>query len=377
MIDIKALEKALATLGSIGKGELTLDVDGTPVTFRVLTADEDQAAQKYSRMTEEGEEEPSGLTFLERYKRSLLAYAIIQIGDLDLRNEDYILTGEVTDTGVPVRAPRHVVVRGIIDGWARVTTMALFQKYLELQRREDAAAERAIQYDITDIDAEIAKVEKRLTDLKDERKRVNVIAVAGSPVSAAARAPEPPPSPTVPAPAAPTVEATEPPPTPAPRQRVGPVQGAPPMPPMRPVEAPRAPAVVDAPPTTFEDMHDSMGDGPEQIASETARLMAARQAARRQSLDAMAESPPVIEAQVHRTPPHRAAANTSDAVLDSNAGSFRAARTSGGPPPDVDVHRLDPVALDERTRQPPPANARVRVNDGPKTGPTNPRFRGQ
>jgi len=374
MIDIKALEKALATLGSIGKGELTIDAGGTPVTLRVLTADEDQAAQKYSRMTEEGEEEPSGLTFLERYKRSLLAYAIIQIGDLDLRNEDYILTGEVTDTGVPVRAPRHVVVRGIIDGWARVTTMALFQKYLELQRREDAAAERAIQFDVTDIDEEITRVEKRLADLKDERKRSILITTAGSPASAAARAPEPEP----PAPVVPAVEAPppEPPPAPAPRQRVGPVQGAPPMPPMRPVEAPPTPMAA-ANPSTFEEMHDSMGDGPEQIANETARLLAARQAARRQSLDTMAEEPPTIEAQVRRTPPHRAAANTSDAVMDSDAGSFKAVRATGGPPPNVDVHRLEPVTLSERGRQPPPANTRVQVNNGPKTGPTNPRFRGQ
>ncbi len=145
------------------------------------------------------------------------------------------------------------------------------------------------------------------------------------------------------------------------------------MPPVRQIPVP-----VPAPaPSRYDEMQDSMGDSPEQIAAESARLVAARQAARRQSMEMMPPSePPVIENPTRRVPPHREAMNTADAVLDEGVGSVRAARVSN-PNGDMETHRLDTVTLSERGRQPPPANTRVQVNGGPKPAPVNPRFRGK
>lgn len=390
MINLQALQKALATIGEVGKGELAVEVDGVAVVFRVLTADEDMDAQRYARTPDDGEEEVEALVLLERYKRTVLAHSIIQIGDMDLRNESYIATGEVTEKGVPVRKPRHIVVRGIIDGWARITTMALFQKYLELQRRVDFDAEKAIHFDVEDISTEIARVEKRLSDLKKALERSDVFRSSGAASSTVA---------SVGAalqqqarnvaevaggnmPAAMSLEedvadpaSVEPAPPPVARQRVGPVSGAPPTPPPAPRPPPMPPTPEPAS-AKYDAMMDSLGDGPEQIAAETARLIAARQASRRQSLDVAATEPPVIETPIRRQPPHREAANASDVVLDEGVGNTRAARTSG-PRSDLETHRLDSVLLSERGPQPPPANQRVPVNAGPKTGPTNPRFRGK
>ena len=371
MIDIKALEKALAHIGKIGQGELTIEVDNLDVTLRVLTADEDMDAQRYSRTPDnEGEEQVEGLNLLERYKRSLLAYAIVQIGNLDLRNEPYIATGEVTEKGVPVRKPRHVVVRSIIDGWARVTTMLLFQKYLELQRRVDAEAEKAIRFDVKDLDTEIARVEKRLEELKQSRERVNVVRDAGATASsvaatslrhqeqlatvqavAAGATLEPEPEPV----SEPEPEPeTERPPVPVVRQRAGPTVGAPPIPPaMRaPPQRPTPAASPSPAPSSFEEMQDSMGDGSDSIANETARLLAARQASRRTSLDAaVAEDPPFIDAPTRRAPPHREAANLTDAVLDMEAGSVRAARV-GGANPNAAL-RMEPAPITRQVRGAP------------------------
>jgi hypothetical protein len=412
MLDIKALEKALATIGNVGKGELTVEVNSTPVTMRVLTADEDMDSQRYSRTMAEDEEQVEGLVLLERYKRAVLAYSIVQIGEVDLRGEDFIATGEVTDKGVPVRTARHLVVRKILDGWSRVTTMALFQKYLELQRRVDAEAERAIHFDVLDLDAEISRVEKRLADLRKERERVDVFQKTGAVASAVAASgtriqeqaqnlsaaaageplPHPPaavevaepeeparPQPDVVAPPrpptrpAPAQGAPPVPPAPVVRPRAGPTVGAPPIPPMRPPVRP-APVAEPADPHSFDGMQDSMGDSAEQLAIETARLTAARQQARGRSLDAsVAEAPPTIDVPIRRGPPHREAANTSDAVLDSGASTVRAARTSA-PRDGIETHRLDTAEL-FAPRPQAPKDARVRVNEGPSTGPTNPRFR--
>lgn len=411
MLDIKALEKALAVIGNVGKEEFTFEVDGVPVTMRVLTADEDMAVQKYAREGGQGEEEKDddegAMSLLERFKRISLAYAIVQVGPVDLRNEDYIATGEVTEAGVPIRVPRVVAVRKIIDGWTRSATLALFQKYLEMVRRADAKAEKAVKFEAQDLDAEIDRVSKRLEELRTEKERAErlrdgsasqatmvgradqeaadrlrtvVEAAAGVTASEpqsveATPTPAPAPAPTVVTPT-PTPVVTTPPVHPGPpRQRVMP-QGA--APPPRPVALPPTPVPAAASPIegSFDSMQDSMGDSPEAIAAETARLIAARTAARRASMESVAsggEEP--IEVPVRRgPPPHRGALNTAEAVLDVGAGDIRATRVSG-PVEGVETYRLPPTPVSNRGvgqggRQ------KVVLDEAPKVSSNNPRFRG-
>lgn len=370
MIDLKTLQKALAVIGNLGKGELTVEVDGTPVVLRVLTADEDIDAQRYSRMNPDGDGEPEGLVLLERYKRFLLSHAIVQVGSLDLRGVEFVATGDVTDQGVPVRESRPVAVRKILDTWSRVATMALFQKYLELQRRVDAEAEKAIYFDLTDVEAEIVRVERRLENLKKEQKHALAVqqdkGMASAVAAVESRLRNP-------APAAPPEETPAAPPEAAPatssepvRQRVLPRVAAPPPRPMQPPPVATPPDASDELP----DITDSLGDGPAQIAAETARLVAARQAARRRSQEVAVEPPP-IQAPIGRAPPHRAAMNTANAVLDTQAGSIRAARPAVVPE-GGDVHRLEPVMLSHHAELPNP-KARIRVNE--ELGTDNPRFK--
>lgn len=127
-------------------------------------------------------------------------------------------------------------------------------------------------------------------------------------------------------------------------------------------------------------MQNSMGDDPSEIAAETARLVAARNAARNRSLEsAVDDAPAAIPAHMTRSaPPHRAAANTADAILDTGAGDLRAARVSG-PQEGVETYRLDPTPLADRARlrgaAPKSPQTRVAVNEEPKTEGNNPRFR--
>lgn len=183
MIDLSSLQKALESIASVGRGDLTFTVDNITITMRILSADEDISAQDYSRGTDESE---NGLRLLERYKRMVLAYSIKNIGGLDLESDPYVLTGKMTESGVPVREPKHVAVCRIIDGWPRVMTTALFQKYLELQKRVDERAEQAIVFDHEDLDAQIATAEKRLIDLKNEKSKLDLVKNNGAALSALA-----------------------------------------------------------------------------------------------------------------------------------------------------------------------------------------------
>jgi hypothetical protein len=368
MLDFKALESAFSIIRDVGQGEITFMVDQTPVTMRVLTTDEDLDVQTYARGNDAGEDEDSSqpMRVLERFKRATLAYAIVQVGSLDLRNEQYVATGDVNENGVPIKMRKHVAIRKLLDTWSRVTTLALFQKYSELVNRVDAKAEQAIRFDIEDLDVEINRVEKRLEGLKQERENLQGRKSASEVVSnladldkqsvkrqtqvmqeVAQKSPTPPPT-----------EVHQEPVTPAPPPQVrrpitaDVVQSAPP-PQVRPAPAAAAPP----PPSTFDDLGSSLGDTEDDLAAEHARLMAAR--SRRQALSDIT-TPDVVPTPVGvRQPPHIPAAETAQAL----------------PTPDgAEAFRLDPVHLTERGRQPVNPNTRVPVNPTIARQPTNPRF---
>lgn len=383
MLDIKALEQALETIGMLGRGELTFTVNGLPVTMRMLTAAEDITANKYARevSAEEPVEEVRWLKFLESYKQVTLSHAIIQVGDLDLRDVEYVATGETTDKGVPSRVAKDVAVRKIIDGWSRMATMSLFQKYQELVHRVDADADRAVQFNPQDLDTEIERVEKRLADLKQERER-SIAARSGNDSSVlgkadvlvhqrtrdiqAAAANQ-----------APIVAPDTVAPEPVVRSRVAPPVVAAPPPPLPQVQRPVAPP-NPAPAVGFDGMMDSLGESPEALAMETVRLQTMREQARRASLDAAQQSMNEAEQNTipggpgRRRPPHHAAANLADAVVDLGGSSIEGAHPTA-PMGDREGFRLGTATLLDRVK--PQPDRKVSVNAQPKDGPTNPRFR--
>ena len=408
MLDLRALENALSVIGNVGKGDFTFDVDGVPVTMRVLNADEEMSVQRYAREGIGDGDGGDSMDLLERFKRFSLAHSIVQVGPVDLRGVDFVATGEVLESGVAVRIPRVVAVRKIIDGWTRTATLALFQKYLEMVRRADAAAEKSVKFDVQDLDVEIARVQKRLDDLKQEREQVSTVRRGGAGPAqavvnedeavqarlrtvvetAAGAQPTPPVASTapvipeeVPTPPVPPVQSPVPPvqapAVQAPRQRVMP----PPMaaPPARPMAVP-VPAAASPIDGSFEGMQDSMGDGPEAIAAETARLVAARAAARKASMASVADDgghADFIDAPRRTVPPHRGALNTAEAVLDDGGGgNIRATRVSG-PVEGVETYRLPPTPVIDRSRmQPPGGKGKVVLDEVPKSGGSNnPRFR--
>ena len=127
-------------------------------------------------------------------------------------------------------------------------------------------------------------------------------------------------------------------------------------------------------------MEGPVGDGPEAIAAETARLVAARAAARKASMASVADDgghADFIDAPRRTVPPHRGALNTAEAVLDDGGdGNIRATRVSG-PVEGVETYRLPPTPVIDRSRmQPPGGKGKVVLDEVPKAGGSNnPRFR--
>lgn len=172
MIDINALSSALEKIASIGRGETTVEVATFKIRMKVVTGDEDLDAEEYGR-GDGGDS--SGMRLIERYKQAVLAHSIIGIDTLDLSSQPYVLTGERTEKGAPIKEPRHIFVRRMLATWPRTITNTLFDKYLELLRGVNDNVEKAIHFESDDLDARINTLEKRLADLKKERATMDAL----------------------------------------------------------------------------------------------------------------------------------------------------------------------------------------------------------
>ena len=189
-MDLASLKAALKPLSDFGQDEHTFSIpqangQDLDITLRALLPKEEVACQRYASdvlakaVADEGLEDGDGLTraaalrYFDMYRAEVVAYALAQIGDVDFRKIKHIETGEMTegDNPVPVKVPRHVAVRGIIeDTWSRGMITIGFSKYGDLVTNIAKKASKVAKESLADLDAEIEREEKYLADLKVERE---------------------------------------------------------------------------------------------------------------------------------------------------------------------------------------------------------------
>jgi len=171
-IDISVLEAALAPLEEVGQGEVTFPVNGVDVTLRMVLPEQEIEVQRHAvQVFEEGgttEDRHSVLDYADRLKRGVLSYALVQIGDIDLRDVDRIETGEETPKGKPITEARHEVMRRLVAKWTRPILTNVFAKYVEMSKKVSDKADEVITFEPSDLQTEIERTEERLKDLKEE-----------------------------------------------------------------------------------------------------------------------------------------------------------------------------------------------------------------
>jgi len=172
-MEFTELEAAFAGIEQVGKGELTFDLAGIPVTLRVVLPTEETEIQKYSvQALSEGDEDQATMTdYIQRFRFALLSYAIVQVGSLDFRDVEYVETGEKLENGQTVKLPRHLAVRKILrERFGGANLIILFRKYHELLEQVENEAEKAVVFKPVDYDAQIERHEKRASELRELRK---------------------------------------------------------------------------------------------------------------------------------------------------------------------------------------------------------------
>lgn len=174
MINLQDLENAFSPITEIGREELTFEACGRSMTVRQVPSEEEVEVSRYARVhleqvaedAPDSDKEAALQSFLDRFKIGILSYAIVEIDDMDLRDVDFIPTGEVLDNGVPVRITKFQAIEKIISGWPRNVLNSVYVMYGELSTRIELKAEKVIHFKHTDLDAEIERLETRLADLK-------------------------------------------------------------------------------------------------------------------------------------------------------------------------------------------------------------------
>ncbi len=113
----------------------------------------------------------TALDYFDRFRIEVLSHAICQIGTHNLRGVDYVSTGEIVN-GTPVKIQRGVAIRSLIrKGWSRTMITVGFNQYGNLVEKLARLSDKLATQSMTDLDAELERLETRLGDLRTERKR--------------------------------------------------------------------------------------------------------------------------------------------------------------------------------------------------------------
>lgn len=183
MLSLDTLRKALAPLEAFGQDEHTFRINGLDITVRPLLPVEETQVQRYATLvlneskqaegddTEGGLSRAAALDYFDRFRIEVVANAIVQIGDLDLRKEKTVATGQVLDNGTPVQVPKATALRDMIrGGWSRMALTIAFESYGELVQRLQDTADDLARKSVEDLDIEIERLTLRLETSKTERE---------------------------------------------------------------------------------------------------------------------------------------------------------------------------------------------------------------
>jgi hypothetical protein len=172
MVNLKALEAAIAKVENIRAFEYTFEVGDIQITLRPLLPFEETEMTRYAEVAMEGVKEGASTQaafadFMDRLRHATLGFSIVELGELDLRKVEYLETGEVDDQQRPILVPKWEAIRDMVASqWTRFMLSEVFSRFGELLERLEANARKSVKFDPVDLQEEIERHERRLTELR-------------------------------------------------------------------------------------------------------------------------------------------------------------------------------------------------------------------
>lgn len=391
MLSFADLEKALQPISRIGMDEVQFEARGDVIVLRPIRPHEEVIVGRYAREAlaevPEGEDtdQVSAMEYINRYKVMTLAFAVVQINDLDLRDQDYVVMPEKTDSGRPIRVPKHIAMRDLITKmWSPTMIRSAHTKYSQLLEAIAKEYVDLVETDPSDLDTEIARLEQELQRLKSEREAratgdSNVKKSDLQRIFEQSPPPAPPRSPT------PQAAVVEPDPEPVTMDRMPTARDYHDLPdddeediPEPPL--PKPPGVREAASPKPPVIRDSFGDAddPEILAAEEARILAARRLSAAKVREARGDDSTATHPP-RRTPPHmrgRGGISGGEVALASDEEL-----AALGIPPNMvreDGMEATPEVLSPRGRRHRGQEQNLEIDPAPGDGKAgNPRFAGR
>lgn len=180
MVNLKALEAAINKVERIRDHEFCFEVDGTKICMMPLRPDQETEVQKYAQAAmeavQDGQADQGAFAdFMDRMRHASLAFSIVQIGELNLRDVEYIETGETDEHGNAISLPKWEAICNLIaHEWSRLMLSQVFGKFGEMLDRLELRAQKAVSFDPVDLEEEIDRTTRRLTDLRETKERIKV-----------------------------------------------------------------------------------------------------------------------------------------------------------------------------------------------------------
>lgn len=174
MLDLATLKATLQPIRAIGEVEERFMIQDIEVCMRVLSPKEEVEIQRWAQQnllsaSEKDRETDNSLAveYLNRFKMGCLSHSIVEINGIDLRNEDYVATGEILSNGKAVKVKRTEAVIELLENWPRPLLTAVFRKFNEIMERCELESDNSIEFNPPDIQSEIQRLVQRIGTLEE------------------------------------------------------------------------------------------------------------------------------------------------------------------------------------------------------------------
>lgn len=163
-MNLSDLKQAFKPLIEISHKEKEIEVHGIKITLRTITPSEENEIQKSLPSLEEEGSTP--LEFVDSFRKEALSRSIIKVQDLDLRNLEYVETGEKLENGVPVKVKKEDAVMSMLEEWSRPLIAFVFQSFSELLEELEKDLEGTVQPNNKILEAEKEILESRVSEME-------------------------------------------------------------------------------------------------------------------------------------------------------------------------------------------------------------------
>ena len=171
-LNLAQLKELMSPLTKLCKKEKEIELSGNKVVLKYLNPKEELEVQKM--LPNINDEEVTAVEFADIFRRETLCRAIVQVGDMDLRDLKQVETGDTLSDGMPIKISKEEAVVGIMSVWSRQVINKLFEQYGVLSEEIEQDMDDSLRMNVEDKEIEKENLQERIENLDRAEKLENL-----------------------------------------------------------------------------------------------------------------------------------------------------------------------------------------------------------